>query len=386
MSVSWAPGPPSWTQAGPSWAQYDVEFLPLPTFVGNYQFVAVRGSQAVGELVALDRRIELRLERPSIASFRINAAHPSALFIRELSTDVIVYRDGRPLMRGVITATQDSLDEDAHYIDVTVMDYRGRLEFRRLLDAQAFTDTADVDIAFQAIVNAQAETNGNLGIRRGVFDDGVELSGAFPAGISVTEAIDLVANVDDGFDWEIDATLRLNIYRPRGRRTDRVLDYGGLVSQVNREFTASEFANSVRVSGDETIASVIAGEGDATLGRWERQVGFPQVSSSTLLAGLALDELSRASDEALTTRVRLRSSEGTQAWGGTSDIGLGDIVRLVIQSNRLNVNEETKVREIDVTVSDDGKEEVSLVLDGPRRTFQERINDIMQRLTELERQ
>lgn len=386
MSVSWAPGPPTWADSGPSWFSYNIASVPLPTFVGNYQFVAFRGSQALGELAALDRRIEFRLERPSIVGFRINAAHPTALFVRELTTDVVVYRDGRALFRGVITATQDTIDEDSHYVDVTVMDYKGRLEFRRVLDAQVFTSELDVDIAWEAIDNAQAEPNGNLGIRRGVFDDGVELSGAFPAGISVAEAITLVANVDEGFDWEIDPTLRFNIYRSRGKPSNRILDYGGLVSQVTREFAAGDFANSVRVSGDDSIPSVIAGEGDASLGRWDRQIGFPQVDSSTLLAGLALDELSRASDEALTTRVTLRSSEGVQSWGGFSDIGIGDTVRLVIQSNRLNINEQTRVREIDVTLGDDGREDVSLVLDGPRRTFQERINNVLQRLTELERQ
>jgi hypothetical protein len=140
------------------------------------------------------------------------------------------------------------------------------------------------------------------------------------------------------------------------------------------------------VSGDETVSSIIAGEGDATLGRWDRQIGFPQVNSQTLLAGLALDELSRSRDEATTTRVRLRNAEGVQSWGGFSDIALGDIIRLVIKSNRLDINELTKVREIDVTVSDEGREQVFLVLDGPKRTFQERINDVLQRLTELERQ
>lgn len=386
MSVSWSPGPATWAQSGASWATYDAEFRPLPTFVGEYRIVAFRGSQPLGELAALDQRFEFRLERPSVVAFRINAAHPSARFIGELSTDVVVFRDGRALLRAVVTATRDDLNEDSHYIEVTAMDYRGRLEFRRVLADQVFVDEPDVDIAWSSIVNAQAEPNGNLGIRRGVFDDGVQLSGTFPAGISVTEAIELVANVDDGFDWDIDANLRFNIYRPRGRRTERVLDYGGLVAEVTREFAAGNFANSVRVSGDDTVASVIAGEGDSFLGRWDRQVGYPQIASPTLLAGLALDELSRLSDDAISTRLRLRSSEGQQSWGGFADIGLGDTVRIVIQSNRLNIAEDTRVRQIDVTVSDDGREDVTLVVDGPQRTFQERINDVLQRLTELERQ
>lgn len=354
--------------------------------MADYRFVAFNGSSAVGELAALDKRIEFRLEGPSMASFRINAAHPSARFFTELASDIVIYRDGLKLARTVVTSTRDIIDEDSHYIDVTSMDYRGRLAFRRVLSDQTFTAEDDVDIAWDAIDNAQAETNGNMGITRGVRPAGLALTGTFPAGISVAEAIDLVANVDDGFDWEIDADLQFNIYRTRGVVADRILDYGGLLTGVVREFAAVEFANSVRASGDDSIPSVIAGTGDATIGRWDKQVGFPQIDNSTLLTGLAIDELNRATDQAVTFGVRLRESEGIQRWGGFADIGLGDSVRLVVNSNRLNVNTLLRVREIDVTVSDDGAEEVTFTLGGPKRTFEQRINLVLQRLTELERQ
>jgi hypothetical protein len=354
--------------------------------MADYRLVAFNGSSAVGELAALDRRLEFRLERPSMVMFRINAAHPSAYFFNELATDIVVYRDGVKIARTVVTSTRDLIDEDSHYIDVTAMDYKGRLAFRRVLTTQTYTAEDDVDIAFQAITNAQAETNGNMGITRGVFPTGIPLTGSFPAGISVAEAIDLIANVDDGFDWEIDEELRFNIYRVRGNVAGRILDYGGLVSRATREFAAVEFANSVRVSGDDSIPSIVVGSGDPTIGRWDKQVGFPQVDNSTLLAGLGIDELARSTDQAVTFTVRLRDSEGIQRWGGPSDIGLGDTIRLVVNSNRLNVNKLTRVREIDVTVSDDGAEEVTFVLDGPKRTFEERINFVLQRLTELERQ
>lgn len=352
----------------------------------DYRFVAFDGATAIGELAALDRRIEFRLERPSMAMFRINAEHPSAYFFTELATDIVIFRDGIKIARNVVTSTRDIIDEDSHYIDVTTMDYRGRLAFRRVLTTQTFTAQDDTSIAFQAITNAQAEPNGDMGITLGVVPVGVPLTGSFPAGISVADAINLVANVDDGFDWEIDEELRLNVFRVRGRVADRILDYGGLLKGVSREFAAAEFANSVRASGDDSIPSVVAGAGDAVVGRWDRQVGFPQVNNSTLLTGLAIDELNRSVDQSVTFSVRLRQSEGIQRWNGLSDIGLGDTIRLVVYANRLEVNNLTRVREIDVTVSDDGGEEVTFVLDGPKRTFEERINQVLNRLTELERQ
>ena len=354
--------------------------------MAEYRLVAIRNGQPLGEIAALDPRFEFRLDRPSMFAFRINALHPTAAFISELATDVLVYREGVKTVRGVVTSTRHLIDESSHYIEVAGMDYRGRLAFRRVLNDQIFTAEDDVDIAWQAIDDAQDETAGDLGITRGIVPAGLPLTGAFPAGISVAEAIDLVANTDDGFDWDIGPDLTFDIYRPRGEAKDRILDYGGLVSEVTREFSASEFGNVVRASGDDSIASVIATSSDLSLGRWERQVGFPQVDSTTLLAGLAIDELNSAENDAFSYRVRLRASEGVQRWAGVSDLWLGDSVRLVVRSGNLNVNIVRRIREIDVNLGTDGKEDVFFVLDGPRRTFEERINDVLQRLTELERQ
>jgi hypothetical protein len=354
--------------------------------VADYRLVAIKNGQPLGELAALSPRFEFRLDRPSMFSFRINALHPTAAFVSELDTDILVYRENVKTLRGVITSTRHIVDESSHYIEVSGMDYRGRLAFRLVLNDQVFVSEDDVDIAWQAIDDAQNETGGNLGITRGIIPAAEVLTGAFPAGISVSEAIDLVANTDDGFDWDISPDLQFDIFRPRGTNRDRILDYGGLVSEVTREFSATDFGNVVRGSGDDSIASVIAESSDLSLGRWERQVGFPQIDNFSLLTGLTLDELNRAENQAITYRVRLRSSEGIQRWGGVSDIWLGDTVRFVVRSGNLDINELQRVLEIDVNVGDDGREDVFFVLDGPRRTFQERINDVLQRLTELERQ
>jgi hypothetical protein len=353
--------------------------------MAEYRFVAVQGSSALGELSALDKRIDFRLDRPSTVGFRLNAESLLADTVNELSTDILVYRDGQKMARFALVSSRDAIDDSSHYIEFTGVDYRGRLESRLVLTTQTFTADDDVDIAWQAIDDAQALTNGGMGITRGVRPAGLPLTGEFPAGISVSGAIDLVANVDDGFDWDVDADLRFNIFRPRGTAKDRVLDYGGLVSQVDREFLFGDFANVIRASGDDTVASVTVGTGSAQLGRWESQVGFSNVNNSTLLTGLAVDALNR-SGRAVSYRVRLRSSEGIQRWGGMSDIGLGDSVRLVVKLNRLDVNEIQRVQEISVSVSDDGAEDVTFTLDGPRRTFSERIGDVYQRLSELERQ
>lgn len=350
-----------------------------------YEFVAYQGSSALGEIAALDVRIDLYLDRPSQLSFKVNGEHPSAEWLTELTNDVVVWRDGVKLARFVILSARDELDGERHWVNVGCGDYRARLEHRIVLTQQTFTAEDDVDIAWDLIDTAQGQTNGGMGITRGVYPAGVSLTGGVAPGVKVREAIDILSDIDDGFDWDIDADLRFNIYRSRGESRQRVLDYGGLVREAQRDFSVTRYANVVRTSGDDTTSPVIVGTGDASVGRWESVAGYPQVSDQLLLAGLAIDEQSRAADEAYAFSVTLRDAEGVQRWGGLGDIGLGDTIRIVMKSGRLDVNEVKRVLEIHVNVGADGAEAVTLTLEGREMTFAQRIDRILRRLDALER-
>lgn len=351
-----------------------------------YEFVAYQGSSALGELTALDKRIDLFLDRPSTIQFKVNGLHPTATFLEELATDVLVYRDRVKVGRFVITGLRDEIDSSSHYVTVNCFDYRARLARRFIKTQQTFTSEDDVDIAWDVIDTAQSETNGGMGITRGVYPSGVSLTGGFASGVKLDEAINILAGIDDGFDWDIDADLKFNIYRPRGTTKQRILDFGGLDKQAARTFAVERFANVVRVSGDSTVNPVVEGTGDASVGRWEAEVGYQAVNNQSLLDGLAVDALSRAADDAYAYQMTLRDSEGVQVWGGTSDIGLGDTVRMVIKSGRLDVNELKRVTEIHVVADEDGGEQVTFTLEGVEPTFAQRIQNVLRRLDELERQ
>lgn len=354
--------------------------------MATYEFIAFRSGAAVGELAALEPRLDFYLNRPSTLQFKVNGRHPTAEFISELSTDVLVYRNREKIGRFVVTALRDDIDESAHYTTVNAFDYRVRLARRLIKSQQTFSAQPDVDIAWDVIDTFQGETNGNMGITRGVYPPGVNLTGGFAAGVRGDEAIDILANIDDGFDWDIDADLKFNIYRPRGTTKTRVLDFGGLDKAASRAFAVERFANVVRVSGDGSVTPVVEGTGDSSVGRWEAEVAYPQVSNQSLLDGLAIDALSRAGSDAYTYSMTLRDSDGIQVWGGPTDVGLGDSIRMVIRSGRLNVNEVKRVTEIHVVADDDGGEAVTFTLEGVDPTFSQRIQRVLRRLDELERQ
>lgn len=354
--------------------------------MANYVVVAIRAGEALGEVAALSKRAEFRLDRPSTFSFTVNHQHPSAEFITELETDVVLYRDNVKIGRFVIASTRDTLDADSQYVEVSAVDYKGRFEQRILYSDLTFTAEDDVDIAWDAVTAVQNETNGDMGVTRGVVPSGESLTGAFAAGLNLYDAINTVASIDDGFDWDVDAELRFNIYKPRGTVKDRTFDYGGVVAEVDRQFGVRDFANAVRVTGDDTLTAETEGSGSATLGRWDAQVGFTSVNNQTLLQGLAIDTLNQRSNLVTSFKIRLRDFDGARAWRGINDVWLGDQVRFVAKTKRFEVNAMQRVFEIDVSVSDDGAEDVFFLLQGPRPTFLERINAVTERLTELERE
>jgi len=354
--------------------------------MADYTLVAFQSGSALGEIDALDVRYDLYLDRPSTLQFKVNGKNPTAAFIDELATDVLVYRNREAIQRFIVTGLRDELDESSHYVTVNAFDYRARLARRFIKTQQTFSAEDDVDIAWDVIDTAQAETNGGMGITRGVYPPGVSLTGGFASGVKVDEAIDILANIDDGFDWEIDADLKFNIYRPRGTTKQRILDWGGLDKKASRTFAVERFANVVRVSGDDTVTPVVEGAGSSSVGRWESELGYSAVSNQTLLDGLAVDALSRAAEDAYAYQMTLRDSEGLQVWQGPTDIGLGDTLRLVIRSGRLNVNELKRVTEIHVVADESGGEQVTFTLEGVEPTFAQRIANVLRRLDELERQ
>lgn len=99
--------------------------------------------------------------------------------------------------------------------------FRGALEGRIVLGDFSRSSTVATTIAWDLIQHAQAQTNGNLGITLGT------ITGTAPArtrhycdGDNIADAIDELASKDSGgFDWEVDADLKLNAW-VGGRGTD----------------------------------------------------------------------------------------------------------------------------------------------------------------------
>jgi hypothetical protein len=358
-----------------------------------YQFVLgpAGGNPAVDLTFARNRALDLKLSEPSTASFVIDGRSEQAAEILELATEVSVFRDRELLFRGFVGATSDNITEDRHDVQVTVVDYRGRLD-RIILDNDiTYTTELDRNIGWELIDDAQAKTGGDLGITRGPALSGLtSRTITFTGGISVREALDRLASLAPGFDWDITPEREFVLFDERGSDKGVILDYGGLVSAVSVNFDPSTYANAVRVSGDPdaTNAQFEAATdiGDRPEGRYETQLGLTDIVTNPTLAARATRLLAEREAIKSSFQVTLRNGDSDLIrWGGLDDIGLGDTCRMVVRSGRLDINRLVRVFEIRVTIGADNNETVTLTLDAPEETFVDRIRRQQARLEVLER-
>lgn len=313
---------------------------------------------------ARGRTVTWRLDGPATAQFTINGRSDEALGVIALATDLTIYREGGKVFRGRVGPETDDIGADRHVSQFTFLDYRAMLGFRQTGTAgAAYTATAAGVIALNLITTSQALAGGDWGIAAGVgCATGTVRDKTIDPGKPIVEAINEMGRLDNGYEWEIDADLKLNLWHPRrGASNGVVLDYRGLVSRVNRQLDPKDFANSELVTGAQGLtpaAAVTAGIGTDPRGRWELSAGFPSIIEQATLNARSTWVLAQASTLRPTYTVVLRPGR----WLGPSHIWLGDTVTLAIKSGRLSLADPFRVAEISVQPGEDGTETVALGL------------------------
>jgi hypothetical protein len=350
------------------------------------------GSDPQAELTAATgRRVTFRLGAPADAAFTLDGRHEQAVGITELATDLWCYRDRALLHRGRIGPSSDALTPDTHSCTFNAPDYRALLDRRFLHDGDklAFVDEDQASIAWQLVQAAQAKTAGDLGIARGTGQSTGNLrSPVYRAGEPIGASIGSLGDVESGFDWEIDAQLRLNVYTPdRGRATEEALDYGGAVTHVDRAFTPGDYANAVRAISDaDPRAPEYREAADLATrpeGRFETSRGFPGILEQSTLAARATALLADA--QVLRPSYTLTLKAGR--YPGPETLWLGDTAIVVIKSGRLQIADRLRVYEITFEPGRDGTETVKVTVGHPNPAgqFAARARAADARLATLER-
>ena len=335
--------------------------------MAEWKFVIGTGTAETYELRALDRKIKLDLKATSSASFSMNLTDPATGYILPLITDLKIYRDDDKVFRGRFGQFTASLDENSGYAGYTATDYRGILERRFFYeDDNTFWYGEDVaTVVWDCLTMTQTKAEGSRGITQGIgfptlgiIRNEVE----FAPGANIMQSLTQIAeNKVRGFEWDIDMDLKVNVWGVRGNNTPRAIDYRGAATSVDYNYDTTQYANAARAtsggsnSAEEIDSPSLAGN---PKGRWEAQLSWPDIETQEVLEDRTqylLEQVDKVPEE-----FTLKLRQGW--WQGPTDVWLGDTIVVKLQYGSLNVNQTVRVHTIDITLDEDGREEVSLVV------------------------
>jgi hypothetical protein len=403
---------------------------PVPTGRGRWRLTLHRRgfapatydqTQLLELASARSRSLTRQWDASAELHFTLDGRSPDCAAIAELATSVMAWRwDDQTgadvcVFRGIVDHSEDQLSEQAHTVNFVAHDFLASFNRRILVGATGVTYTnLDQDQIAAALLAAggggptpTAPYPPGSSLPIGVVlvgGDGTTtrtVSGVlrvrtYPGSTSIGTAIDQLAKVIGGFDYDVipepaasdslsmidgNGTITslgagrdaLRIFYPSQgvTRTDMVLAYGSNVSAVTRTVNSADYANYIRSLGnngssDPAAAQLFSGQANTdasgtTVGWWPAADSAPtDVNQQATLDQRAQGLL--ASQGVLVPSYTLTLRPGAYVWGAPN---IGDTVPLVIYSGRLQVNTTIRVVAMTWTIGDDGQEDVAVTVGRP---------------------
>lgn len=395
--------------------------FPVPGFRGRWRLTlhnrafapATLNSTIIAELAdARGRRLDQAWNTPATLTFTLDGRADTAALVAELLHDVVAWRWDdqtgleQPVFRGPITQSEDQLTADSHTVTYTCHDYAALLTRRLLTSTYTVTGRDQDDVVADLLAAAvAARTSSGTALTPASYLP-VSLFTAAPAGTlrgfsgqlrdrtyygsqNVGQAVDDLAKVDGGFDYDVrpsavDTTDSLRVFYPAQgiTRTDVALQYGSTVASLTRTVDSSTYANYVRVLGNNQSANptpqLFAEYWDPTailtsgtpVGLWMTDDTAADVTVIHTLQEKAHGDINY--DAILDPAYTLNMAPDAYTWGNPN---MGDVVALIVNSGRLNVNSSVRVLGISYDISDDGAEDVVLTVTRPQTSLAKLFNN-----------
>jgi hypothetical protein len=387
---------------------------PIPGFRGRWRLTlhtrkfapATLASTIIAELAgARGRRLDQAWNTPATLTFTLDGRAQAAGLVQELLHDVVAWRfDDQtgldiPVFRGPVTQAEDQITTDSHTVTYTCHDYAAMLT-RRLITSTYSVTARDQDLIVDDLLARAVNATNSLGLS---FSPAsflpLSLFAAYPGGglrglsgqlrtrtyygsQNIGTAIDDLSKVINGFDFDVqpsavNSTDSLRVFYPAQgvNRTGIALQYGSTVAGLTRSVNSGDYANYVRVLGNNSSTSPTpqlysdnwmaeAQSSTPTVGLWMADDNAADVTVQATLDDKSLGDVLRLSD--LEPSYTLTLTPDAYTWGNPN---MGDTVPLIVQSGRLNVNTAVRVLGITYDIGDDGQEDVSLVVGRPRQSL-----------------
>lgn len=300
-------------------------------------------------------------------------------------TALYVDRDGVLVWGGLIWSRQ--YDSASQGLSLSAREFESYFERRRINATQVFSNVDQLLIARTLINDAQAQTNGNIGVQVGSETSGVNVSRTFYSYElkTVYAALLDLSRSDNGFDFNIEVaydgaglpskTLKLN-YPKSGTRYSSTnpsapvfeLPAGNIVEYSYPE-DGSNLANKMYAVGtgsNEGKSIATATNSDKLTEGWpllEDSVNYSDITDATLLSNLAVGQVAAVAYPPVTMRV-VAPPYVDPVFGSYK---LGDDVRVRILDARFpnQLDAVYRIVGLSVTPGENGPERVTLTLTLP---------------------
>lgn len=313
------------------------------------------------EVPAKNLQYSFLLNKPGACSFVLPIRHPQCTqtLLDPGKKEIRIYRGSTRVWGGYLWTAQT----EGESVRFGSEGYFSRFRHRYIDATRSYAATDQVSIAADLINFTQAQDGGNLGIGTVTPASGVLRDRTYNAWERkpIAEAIEQLAAVNNGFDFEIDPDRTFRTYYPRkAGATTPIFEYRTSMKGYSVSYDATRVASEITAIGEGTESSTllsVATDAGARVayGLLEDSISFKDVSVQTTLDAHAVEEL-RA-------RVRSRIQPQLQVYPTNPDFGtygVGDDARVIINHGYVQINAVFRITTIVVQVSDEGSESVGV--------------------------
>lgn len=345
---------------------------PQPVQPSNVVYKILVKDQDGDTLGEFDRfrnlKIGKRLNNYGECSFQIPVNDPKAGQLVALRLYTIeVYRNELLLWAGEQAIRTGDLDSKGdNWATIICYDWLEQLNSRYTVNEKEYAYQDGSDIAWDLINETQTDGSyGDLGIVQGTLEATTFREKTY-TNQNVMEALISLANLENGFDFEINNSKVFNIFNHIGvDRSDTIfLEYGINVAsmRITEDFSqpatraiilgqTEEVGDAVRVEVNDAAQQAIYKLRESVMSQMEvSELATLEDTGDTLLRKYGEPLLKVSMDI-------VRSTTPTIA-----DFALGDIIRVIVKTGIYNLDEAFRVFEWTVTYNTDNTETLSLTL------------------------
>lgn len=279
---------------------------------------------------------------------------------------VYIYRDGVLFWAGEQANRQGSLDDKGdNWCTIQCYDWLEQLNSRFTVNEKIYAYQNGSDIAWDLIDQTQSDTDGELGITEGTLEATTWREKTY-TNQNVMEAIISLANLTNGFDFEINNSKVFNISSFIGidRSDEIVIEYGinlrsvRITEDFSKPATRAIILGTTGTVGDQVrVEREDAGQ-MAAYGLREAVQSQLEQSETTTLEDTG-DALLRKYGQPL-LKVSINIVRGVTPT--IADFSLGDIIRVIIKSGIYNIDESFRIFEWEVEYDTENTETLNLTL------------------------